>query len=165
MTRVVSWNMDHWRRSVASRTAGWEFLRGLNADYALLQETEPPQDVRADHRVYKEDGIEGKGRWGSAVVSFAGPLSKVAEARSLYSKSKVGKSFYKTMPGCVAVADAGRGPLLISFYGALDEGYTVTTVHSLLSDLTPLLDSSTKRGVVLGGDLNLSTQMKAPHRS
>ena len=37
-------------------------------------------------------------------------------------------------------------------------------VHRLLSDLTPLLDSSSTRGVVLAGDLNVSTQWLGPHR-
>lgn len=86
-------------------------------------------------------------------------------ARSPYSKSTRATDFHRTMPGCVAVADPGKGPLLISIYGAFDEGYTVTTVHRLLSDLTPLLDSSAKRGVVVAGDLNVSTQMAVPHRA
>jgi exonuclease III len=55
--------------------------------------------------------------------------------------------------------------VLVSVYGALDEGYTVTTVHRFLSDLTPLLDTLSKRGVILAGDLNISTQWLGPHRS
>ncbi len=157
--------MDHWRRQAASRRAvAWGFLRGLNAHYALLQEA-VPLDVPAGLCVHREEGIAGKGRWGSAVVSFGRPIKEVRVARSLYSKSKLATDFHRTMPGCVAVADAGVGPLLVSVYGAFDEGYTVTTVHRLLSDLTPLLDASSKRGVVLAGDLNVSTQVNAPHRA
>jgi hypothetical protein len=136
----------------------------LNADYALLQEA-VPLDVPKGHCVYREDGIEGKGRWGSAVVSFAGPVKTMVESRSPYGKRGLAKSFHRTIPGSIAVAEPEKGPLLISLYGAFDEGYAVTTVHSLLSDLTPLIDSSTRRGVILAGDLNVSTQWLGPHRS
>lgn len=156
--------MDHWRRRAAKpRAAAWQFLRSLGADFALLQEA-VPMDVPKKQRVYRDEGIKGRG-WGAAVVSFARPIEEIRVARSLYSKSTQATDFHKTMPGCVAVADPGKGPLLISIYGVFDEGYTVTTVHRLLSDLTPLLDSSSKRGVVVAGDLNVSTQMAVPHRA
>jgi len=74
-------------------------------------------------------------------------------------------SLHRTDPGCLAIADAGKGLVLVSAYGAFDEGYSVTTVHRLLSDLTPLLDNASTRGVILAGDLNLSTQLEAPHRA
>jgi len=165
VTKIVTWNTDHWRRRADERRAAWEFLRGLQPDYALLQEAVPPRDLAADHLAYREGGIEGKaGEWGSLVVSFAGPLRVVGEARSPYAKRARATSIHRTFAGALAVAEAGV-LILISAYGALDEGYAVTTVHRLLSDLTPLLDSSPKSRVVLAGDLNLSTQLAEPHRA
>jgi len=162
--KLISWNMDYWRRkTAAAQAAAWAFLREQRPSYALLQEA-VPLNVAKSHCVFREDGIEGKGRWGSAVVSFGGPISAVSEARSPFGKGKLARGFMKTMPGCVAVADPGKGPLLISIYGAFDEGYAVTTVHSILSDLTPLIDSSWRRGVVVAGDLNVSSQWLGSHR-
>jgi len=42
--RIVSWNMQHWSRKPAERTAAWDYLKTtLKPDFALLQETVPPQ--------------------------------------------------------------------------------------------------------------------------
>ena len=158
MVRVVSWNMDHWRRRGArQQTAAWEYLESLNPDYALLQETVPPPGLPADRRVHRKEGIEGRGKWGSAVVSFAGPIRELVDAQSPYSKKAKRVSLHRTLAGSLAVAEVGKGVVLVSAYGTFEEGYTVTTVHKLLSDLTPLLDSRSTKGVVLAGDLNVST--------
>ncbi len=165
MVRVVSWNMDHWRRRGArQQTAAWEYLESLNPDYALLQETVPPPGLPADRRVHRKEGIEGRGKWGSAVVSFAGPIRELVDAQSPYSKKAKRVSLHRTLAGSLAVAEVGKGVVLVSAYGTFEEGYTVTTVHKLLSDLTPLLDSRSTKGVVLAGDLNVSTQWLGPHR-
>ena len=48
---------------------------------------------------------------------------------------------------------------VISLYGLLDNGYSSTTLHRMLSDLTLLLDGKMgKRQFVIGGDLNASIQ-------
>jgi exonuclease III len=97
-------------------------------------------------------------------VSFAGPLRKVAEVQSPYGRKGRLTPVARALPGALAVAETDSGLVLVSAYGAFDEGYTVTTVHRLLSDLTPLLDSPLGKRVVLAGDLNLSTQIRPPHR-
>jgi endonuclease/exonuclease/phosphatase family metal-dependent hydrolase len=165
VTLIVSWNMDHWRRSSSERRAAWELLRGLNVDYALVQEAVPPGDTAASRCVYRDGGIAGKGRWGSAVVSFRKPIRKVSDVASPYGRSGRRASLERTLPGSLAVAEANDGLVLVSAYGAFDEGYTVTTVHRLLSDLTPLLDGPLGKRVVLAGDLNVSTQIQPPHRA
>lgn len=71
--------------------------------------------------------------------------------------------------GCLAIADIDVpmiGPVtFVSFYGLLDQGWAITTVHRLLSDLAPLLHSKRKDLLVLGGDLNCSTQLAPPWRA
>ena len=57
------------------------------------------------------------------------------------------------------------GLTAISLYGLIDDGYAVTTLHRQLSDLTPLIDSELGSRVVLGGDLNITSQLDEPHRS
>ena len=78
-------------------------------------------------------------------------------------------SLYQTWPGSVAVAtaepDDGPPVTFVSVYGLIDCGYAVTTVHRVLSDLTPLLDSKYGKRLVLGGDLNCSTQLAPPDRA
>ncbi len=55
--------------------------------------------------------------------------------------------------------------IVISLYGRLDKGWALTTVHHMLSDLTPLLHGERRKNVILGGDLNLSTQLSSPWRA
>jgi hypothetical protein len=65
----------------------------------------------------------------------------------------------------LAVAQTQTGLTLISAYGLIENGYAITTVHRLLSDLTPLFDSTLGKRVVFAGDLNLSTQFPEPSGS
>jgi hypothetical protein len=53
----------------------------------------------------------------------------------------------------------------VSLYGLIDDGYAVTSVHRALSDLTPLMDSSLRHRVIVGGDLNCSSQLPPPDRA
>jgi hypothetical protein len=42
MPRIVTWNMDHWRRSTALRAEAWAYLEErLRPDVALVQEALP----------------------------------------------------------------------------------------------------------------------------
>ena len=59
----------------------------------------------------------------------------------------------------------GEPITVVSVYGLIEYGYAVTTLHRILSDLTPLFDTSNGRRVVVGGDLNCSTQLAPPHRT
>jgi len=53
----------------------------------------------------------------------------------------------------------------VSIYGILDQGWAITTVHRLLSDLAPLLHARRNDLLVLEGDLNCSTQLDPPWRA
>jgi endonuclease/exonuclease/phosphatase family metal-dependent hydrolase len=182
--RIVTWNMDHWKgngRDPGHTRAAWNYLETLSPDLALVQEAVAPQTDGA------AIGWKGQSippatepaswhigptqRWGSAVISYGLALTKVTTARSPYSPQDV--SLYGTHPGCVRVAQAdlpdGSKLTLISVYGLIDAGYAVTTMHRILSDLTPLFDDGRYNNgrkhihVVLGGDLNASTQFGPPH--
>jgi len=86
-------------------------------------------------------------------------------------------------PGCVVAADVtldrGVRCTAVSMYGRQEyrkqiDGepyrlrYAVTAVHRMLSDLTPLVDlhgrARVKAALVLGGDLNVSSQIDPPDR-
>jgi endonuclease/exonuclease/phosphatase family metal-dependent hydrolase len=160
--KIVSWNMNHWRRTPGQRERGWRFLQQLEPDIALLQEAMPEGRVLDTHRAYRVGGIGQTRPWGSAVVSFTMPVAEVTQARSRHSKSE--SDLHRTCPGSVAIGHVS-GITAISQYGLIEDGYAVTTVQRQLSDLTPLFDSAQGERVVLAGDLNLSTQFPEPDRS
>jgi len=52
-----------------------------------------------------------------------------------------------------------RPVTFVSMYGVIDNGYADTTVHRQLSDLASLFDDPhLGKNVILGGDLNVTTQ-------
>lgn len=163
--RIATWNMNFWQTR-ASQESSWRFLdEVVSPDLALLQECVPPPDRR--RVVYREGGISESRRWGSAVVSYRHELEPIAEVKSRYGQGSL--SLLDTHPGSVAVAlvrvPSADPVVVVSVYGVIDEGYAITTVHRILSDLTPLIDSPYGRRVVIGGDLNCSTQLRPPHRA
>ena len=172
--KIVTWNMDHWKgsgREPGHTRAAWEYLETLSPDLALVQEATSPLKNGAVSGWKGQSippatepaawHIDPTRRWGSAVASYGPALTEVSTARSPYSPQDV--PLRGTHPGCVAVAQAAlpdRSKLtLISVYGLIDAGYSVTTLHRILSDLTPLFDDRRYNDhVVFGGDLNAGTQ-------
>ena len=67
--RIVSWNMNHCKRSHAERRKAWDYLHDeLRADLALVQEASPP---KAFSSVYHPiDDTNATYNWGSAVVAL-----------------------------------------------------------------------------------------------
>ena len=156
--RVAVWNMSHWSRSPDQRRRTWEILREESAaDVALVQEAVPPDDLMA-RSVYR--AIGGSRPWGSAVVGLTVNVTEVVEAKGRYnSAARRLEGFH---PGSVAVATVpvGRRSItLVSMYWPIDDGYADTTVQRQLSDLVPLFDDQSHEGrILLGGDLNITTQ-------
>jgi hypothetical protein len=115
----------------------------------------------------REEGLRRGGRWGSAVRSDGFQLREVTNVATPYSRHET--PIVNTIPGSVALAEVtlpgNQSFVAVSLYGAFDNGYSVRTVHKELSDLTPLLDSPLGKRVVVGGDLNCSTQVDPPHRA
>ena len=159
---VTCWNMNHWQRDPESRLGAWKYLKEhIKTDFALVQETVPPTEI--DNIIYKEIG--GRRKWGSAVVGYGRRLCEVSEIHTIAGA----KSLHQSHPGCLVAAltyDNDCKPLmLISMYGMIFNRYAITTVHRLLSDLTPIFDGAIKHRVIMGGDLNLSTQLEPPSRA
>lgn len=166
--RVATWNMNYWQRKGADeQRSSWRFLdEVVRPDLALLQECVPSSDPHAV--VYQEGGISTTRPWGSAVVSYGLDAEPITSVKSGYGRGG-SLNLLRTHPGAVAVAEI-RPPdlepiVMVSLYGLLDEGWSITTVHSILSDLTPLIDSPLGRRLVIGGDFNCSTQLRFPYRT
>jgi hypothetical protein len=129
------------------RRAAWRFLtEHLEPDIALLQEANPETASTTGHVVFRPGGIDTSRPWGSVVVSFRDSARPNNMAQ-----------LHQTFPGSLAIAQVGE-LTLISQYGLLDNQYAHTTVGRQLSDLTPLFESPLGRHVVIGGDLNITTQ-------
>jgi exonuclease III len=97
-------------------------------------------------------------------MSFGPEIRAVEYANSPFHNGPI--PLLRTFPGCVAIAEViGEHPVvLVSAYGLIDRGYADTTVHRILSDLTPLLDERRMKGVIIAGDLNITTQWSARHK-
>jgi exonuclease III len=155
--------MSHWQKSDVQRKDAWEYLRSLQPDFALLQETVPPDDFARSRCIYRPGGIGGNRRWGSAVVSFTEDVHPLETATPTGAQAKL--ELHQTYPGSLAIAATESGLTLVSVYAVMDHGYAITTLHKQISDLTPLFDSKQGKRVILGGDLNISTQFEEPHRT
>ena len=158
--RVATWNTNHWQRSLENRERTWAHVAGLGVDAALLQEWVPPRNLGRERVVWRELG--GSRRWGSAIVTFGPVIDEVTHARSRYAQHAY--ALLNAQPGAVAIARAhpeGAAPVtLVSVYGVMDP-YVQTTLFRIVADLIPLFDSADGRRVVLGGDLNLTTAVRA----
>ena len=163
--------MDHWRRPAELRARAWNYLQNqVRPDVALLQEAQPtgqfPGVVYRDAGIRDDRGEKAKDLgWGSAVVSFGSSLLPIDSAVSPFRADP--SPLLRTFPGSVAVAEIqGPEPLVVvSAYGLIDRGYADCTVHRILSDLTPLIDERRARRMVIAGDLNITSQWSAKHRS
>jgi len=159
--RAVVWNMSYWQKSETERASAWDWLHASGADIALLQEAVPPHGLRSV--VYEPIG--GSRPWGSAVIGFTLDLDPVTAVHGRANTRPV--ELARSHPGTVAVATFERGGRLItagSLYGLIDKGYADSTVHRQLSDLSPLLDDpKLGKHLLLGGDLNITTQWIGRH--
>ncbi len=149
--RLVSWNMKGAKTS-------WPYLVDeLGADMALLQEAlPPPAGIPA---VHVADPLSGRRGTGVAIYCRARMPQVVGSVRCRGREVKIPQ----THPGCCLVADAkvGATPFrLISVYGRIDgAGLSDTTLHRILSDVTPVIDAGRRTLLYLAGDFNTSTQL------
>jgi exonuclease III len=149
--KIVTWNMDYWKRNSEQRELAWNFLLDtINPDIALIQEIVPPEISYKSHNVLYHE-IDGKRKWGTLIIS------KYPIHREIYSN--------KCYPGAnaliVAEIKVTDKFLLtaVNVYGQLDaDGYATTTMHHILSDLTTILYNKGSRNIIFGGDFNVSEQ-------
>jgi len=149
MISVVTWNMDYWKRSREQRLAAWAYLtEEIRPDIALLQECVPPVDMSEEYNIIYHE-IGGSRNWGSAVLAKGYPIKEI--------------DFDNSHPGSVVAAEVVLPTLTltaISVYGIFcRHNYTTTTMHRILSDLTPLLHGQrSSRTFIMGGDYNVTPQ-------
>jgi hypothetical protein len=160
--RVLAWNMDYWKRRTDQREAAWRFLEEQRPTVALLQEARPPEQHSA--AVYSECRSRAGG-WGSAVLAPGFAIQAVNSVKAEGGTFDLGEESHA---GGFAVAEVDVPDVglvtCVSIYGVLDQGWAITTVHRLLSDLSPLLYARRNGLLVMGGDLNCSTQLSKPWR-
>jgi len=159
--KIISWNINHWQRKHLHQEL-WDYIdRELNPDIALLQEVYPfsektgflgestraQQLSKADTYIWRD--IDAVRKWGSGVFTKNIPIREV-EIKTAYK-------------GALTVAEVkvnNRIITVISLYGILEQGYSITTLHRMFSDLTFLLEgmSGNNRSIILAGDFNASLQ-------
>jgi endonuclease/exonuclease/phosphatase family metal-dependent hydrolase len=143
--RVITWNL---RRRACEGIWNY-FEQDSIPTIALLQETRPSP---ASNDTYVCHQIEAR-RWGTAVLTSGLQLTEV-------------QLKHYSHPGTVVMAKVALpdwGELsVISLYGQMQDGNSITTLHRILSDLTQHLDNK-KKSLVLGGDFNASTQWDEQH--
>lgn len=154
--------MGHWQYTEKAAEA-WAYVdRDLDPDITLLQEAVPrvkesgfigqtlaPPEALSESRTFLWRAIDRKRKWGSGIFTKAMPLRPVV--------------FPNSYSGWVAAGEVllPSGSLLtaISLHAVIEHGYSITTLHRMLSDLTPILDGKQgKRTIILGGDFNASLQ-------
>lgn len=156
---IGTWNMDHWKRKVDQRAAGWVYLMSKSGtDVMLLQESVIPPGVSRMRMVHRDLG--GTRHWGSSVDALNEELEieEIDTVASRYSSTRF--SMVGTFPGATIVARVKIpqiGPItVVSVYGLINV-YAQTTMLRIIADLIPLFDSKDGQRVVLGGDFNITT--------
>jgi exonuclease III len=179
MLKIATWNMNHWQRSAERRGETWARAQSLGVDVLLFQEAKPLPGASSGSVVYAGD-VGPTRRWGTGILCLNSTLSlREIPTRPIGGGEGADAAFHDqvlevSQPGLIAAADI-LDPLenvictVVSVYGLNADKvlngvrYTVTVVHRILSDITPLLDTyRLKRQTVIGGDLNVSPQIGYP---
>jgi hypothetical protein len=178
MWTVAVWNMALGSppARVASKT--WARLDWLiearSVSVALLNEA-PIGELRARNAAYSETGTEGwdldrrthrpKPRpWSAAILSMTAKPQEVTPRAYGSSGRRPNVPFRPSKPGAWvagAVDAPGIGRVTcVSLYGLMDE-LSDASLHRSLSDISPIFtDPEWNEYVLIGGDLNTSTQWR-----
>lgn len=149
--------MDHWQRNEAQRFAAWDFLKKCDVDIAILQETSPAFGCLDGYNIYFQS-LPIKKHWGSAIITkkynaYKHPLLSSYEG----SQSLICYDFE---------IEKNKIVTIINLYGKMDSnGYCTTTVHHMLSDITPIVWGKPKNLIIMAGDLNTSTQWDEKYKN
>ena len=66
--KIITWNMDFWKRSTQERKLGWDYLWGaLSPDIALLQEIVPTEESLQQFSVLDHE-LDKKRGWGTSII-------------------------------------------------------------------------------------------------
>jgi len=130
---ICTWNI---RRNQNA----WQWIFRNNIEIALLQEaialTEVPPET-----IFLWEPIGGTRKWGSGIFVSNNPAKNIS---------------LKTFNGWVTAAEVklqnNIDLIVIDIHAQIVEGYSITTLHHIFSDLTHLIDGS--NNILLGGDFN-----------
>jgi endonuclease/exonuclease/phosphatase family metal-dependent hydrolase len=173
---ALVWNMGMGSPSSRSDETTWSRLSELidewSVDVALLNEVSTSILRDVDDAAYEVWGTRGRDRkhrpWSAAVLSRHGP-TEIRDARAVsYRGRRPNVRFENSRPGSwiaasVRIPEVGD-MTCVSLYGLTDE-LSEASVHRSLSELSPLFsDPRYRERLLLGGDLNTSSQWpKGPH--
>lgn len=170
--RIVSWNMNHCRRSDVQRKMAWDYLREeLKADLVLAQEAVPPATL--EHVFRPIHDTQPEWGWGSAVVALhpgvrLRPRKRVPLDGCSHMKALATDELPDSHPGSCSVADVVEADgavrlTAVSLYGQWEMrpgGKSMDAsprLHRMLSDLTGVF-ASRAVPIIVAGDWNISTQ-------
>ncbi|NQT96950.1 MAG: endonuclease/exonuclease/phosphatase family protein [Candidatus Marinimicrobia bacterium] len=160
--RIINWNTNYWQRKHLDKIF-WDYLDNkLQPDIAIFQEVCPNLkspgfigdrqkeiDKFSEANTFVWEDIDSKRKWGSGIFTNNIPIREL----------KI-KTDYR---GCLSVAEIkidNKILTVISLYAIIENGYSITSLHRMFSDLTLLLEGKLgqKRNIILGGDFNASLQ-------
>ena len=153
--RIATWNMAYCMRKRLLNGAWDYFLNEIDADFYFFQEAMPSRTIADDAKHLVWNGIGGSRPWGSGIYSKKYELCE--------------ETIETQFKGSLTLANTAidnEKITLVSIYGLMEKGgpangYSITNLHRMLSDLTGLLNGHIggKRKIVMGGDLNASVQI------
>jgi hypothetical protein len=170
----VTWTVVVWNMGLGSRSRdpgkSWARLSWLmkerSVDIALLSEVATSVLHEADGALYEVWGTRGRDRkrrdWCTAIFS-PHECAEIRDAQAVsYRGRRPNVRFESSRPGswiAGLVMIPGVGAVTsVSLYGLLDE-LSEASVHGSLSEISPLFSDPRYSGLLLlGGDLNTSTQ-------
>ena len=133
--KCLVWNMDYWKSS--KKAESWEYIQSLDPDVSLLNECSTHSSQK--HHIHKI----AKDKWGCGV------FSKHAIEELVFDKS------HPDAIACGQVSIGDHRITLVSLYGKIIDGYSITTLHRSLSDLTHLfIRNDILDWLLIGGDFN-----------
>jgi len=147
----------------------WDFLDSVidkeGVDVALLCEAAVRPQTETIYGAGGTSGRDGTPRnWSTAIVSKHGPVEiHNAVPVNYMGVPRKHLPFQPSRPGAWTAAEVtvakGLTVTFVALYGLMDD-LSDASVHRSLSDLDPIFtDDRYNQRIVLGGDLNLSTQM------
>jgi len=149
--------MAYWQNRKLLEDAWHCYIGEVKADVFLFQEGRPAafMENQRDHWAWNEIG--GARDWGSGIYSEKYNIREEVIATQFKGVFTIGNATINE-----------EKLTLISLYGLMEssgptKGYSIPNLHRVLSDLTGLMDGRIggKRKIIMGGDLNASTQFDA----
>ncbi len=137
--KIVTWNMDCWKRDVSRHDEAWAYLvEELRPDIALLQEVRPPASFEGNNLLYT--AIGGSRRWGSAIFTNGLPIHGIPIENH---KGWV-------VAGEILLPNNSKA-VAVSIHARFIEREVFPHLNYLFDDLSPVLEEQT---FIVGGDLN-----------